>query len=157
MYGSRARDVEERSDDVEHERAYAAALASSKERGPPDGRYLREDCGGVPAWEVHMFVDPAPCEPLTPTQEESLMQMAASARAAGQQWRAITLAEGAPLDAPLDPEGLSMLSTKPSTAQRPMATANLTPSGPPSTMSMRSRHAAPRDGSSDASSGLTLW
>ena len=43
-----------------------------------------------------MLVDPAPSpKPLTPTEEDSLLQMAARARADGQHWRAHTLAEQA--------------------------------------------------------------
>ena len=79
-----------------HEESLADALASAVPSSGPDHRFLRDDCGGVPAWEVQMLVDPAPSpKPLTPTEEDSLLQMAARARADGQHWRAHTLAEQA--------------------------------------------------------------
>ena len=92
----RDRDVGALSGSSTHEESLAAAVATAVRASAPDERYLREDCGGVPFWEVQMLVDPpASAQPLTATQEESLLQMAARAREEGQHWRAHTLVEQA--------------------------------------------------------------
>ena len=65
-------------------------------RSGPDEHYLREQCGGVPSWEVAMLVDPAAsAKPLSAEEHDRLLAMADRAYRDGEAYRANTLAEQA--------------------------------------------------------------
>ena len=78
------------------EPSLAAAVASAVPSPNADITYLQQDCGGIPSWEVELLVRPSESpRPLTPTEENRLLSMAASAREHGDAWRAHTLVEQA--------------------------------------------------------------
>ena len=63
--------------------------------GGPDEAYLAE-CGGVPAWEVALLVNPTPpTQPMSLEQTEVLLSMAERAFSEGNYWKAHTVAEQA--------------------------------------------------------------
>ena len=97
MYvGADTPEVDRFSASASFDESLAAAVAAAVPSPEPDHRFLREDCGGVPVWEVRMLIDPPPTsQPLSPMQEESMLQMAQRAREDGHHWRAHTLAEQA--------------------------------------------------------------